>query len=44
MKVEIKQEYGHYEMYVNGTFYGSYDSFSEAAKDLELMNKNKEAE
>lgn len=37
MRYDIKHANGHYEMYVNGKFYGSYDTFTEAAKDIEVM-------
>jgi len=43
MKVEIKQVYGHYAMYINNQFYGNYDTFSEAIKDFEEMKKEKES-
>lgn len=42
MNIEIKQKYGHYEMYVDGNFYGSYDTVLEAVKDLELIRAEKE--
>lgn len=35
MKLEIKQEMGHYVMYINGVFYGSYDTFGEAAREFD---------
>ena len=42
MKFEIKQEFGHYVMYVNGKFYGSYDTVAEAAKDIERIQTGEE--
>ncbi len=42
MQFEIKNERGHYILNVNGKFYGSYDSFSEAVKDIELIRAEKE--
>lgn len=43
MKIEIRQEMGHYVAFVNGKFYGSYDTFTEAAKDIDAMRTDKEA-
>lgn len=43
MKIDIKQEYGHYVMYVNGKFYGSYDSFKEAMDDADILTVEKES-
>ena len=37
MKIEIKQEYGHYVLYINGKFEGSYDTVTEAAKDADAI-------
>ena len=34
-KFEIRNEKGHYVVYIGGNFWGSYDSFYEAIKDLE---------
>jgi len=42
MKFEIKSEHGHYVMYVNGRFYGTYDTISEAAEDIEALKKKEE--
>lgn len=42
MKIEIKSEHGHYVMYVNGKFYGSYDTVSEAANDIDEIKKEQE--
>ena len=42
MQFEIKSERGHYILNVNGKFYGSYDSFSEAVNDIELIRAGKE--
>lgn len=44
MKIEIKQEYGHYAMYIDGKFYGSYDTFTEATLDAEEFRAGKEGE
>ena len=37
MKCEIKSVNGHYELYANGLFHGSYDTFLEAAKELDIL-------
>lgn len=42
MKFEIVQERGHYVMYVNGKFYGSYDTMTEAANDIDEIKAGKE--
>lgn len=34
---EIKNNNGHYELYVNGTFYCSADTFTEAAKEIDSL-------
>jgi uncharacterized protein YxjI len=34
---EIKQNNGHYELYVNGKFYCSADTFTEAAQEIDRM-------
>ena len=39
MKYEIKPVFGHWELYVNGQFKGSYDTFMEAAKDVDKMKE-----
>lgn len=33
--VEIKNEHGHYVLYISGKFAGSYDTFMEAVKAYE---------
>lgn len=38
---DIHQEHGHYVLKVNGRFYGSYDCFMEAVKDLEALREGK---
>lgn len=35
MKIEIKHEGDHYVAYVNGKFFGSYDTPAEAAQGVE---------
>lgn len=35
LKYEIKYEHGHYVAYRNGMFFGSYDTITEAAKDID---------
>ena len=35
MEVEIRHEYGHYVAFVDGKFFGSYDTASEAARDVD---------
>lgn len=42
MRFEIKNDHGHYTLYVDGMFYGSYDKFSEAADDVEMLKKEME--
>ena len=39
MKYQIKIDRGHYVLYVNGSFYGSYDTYREAEKDLDEIIK-----
>lgn len=34
---EIKQSHGHYEVYINGEFYCSADTATEAAKEVEAI-------
>ena len=41
---EIKNVMGHYILNINGQFYGSYDSFTEALKDVEAFKEQKEEE
>lgn len=43
MKIDIQQKNGHYEVYINGQFYGSYDTMSEAAKDADSFIREKES-
>lgn len=31
----IKQNHGHYDLYINGTFYCSADTYTEAVRELE---------
>lgn len=33
--IDIKQEYGHYVVYVNGKFYCSADTYLEAVNELQ---------
>lgn len=42
MKFEIRQEHGHYVMYVDGKFYGSYDTVAEAARDIDAIKDGEE--
>ena len=35
MQTEIKCEHGHYVVYVNGKFYCSADTYSEAKREIE---------
>ena len=35
MRFDIRREKGHYVLEIDGKFYGSYDTFSEALMDLE---------
>lgn len=39
MKYEIKVNRGYYILYMNGKFFGSYDTYSEAEKDAEIFLK-----
>ena len=39
MRYDIKSEYGHYVLYVNGRFYGSYDSVSEASLEIDALEE-----
>lgn len=43
MRFDVKQRNGHYELYVNGKFYGSYDTMKEAADDIEKINQGTDA-
>ncbi len=42
MKFDIRQEHGHYELYVDGVFYGSFDTATEAAQSADEIKDNKE--
>lgn len=42
MTIKIKQIGGHYMMYVNGIFYGSYDSIREVNEDRDLLEEMEE--
>ena len=37
MRFDIKIKAGHYELYVNDMFYGSYDTMTEAAQEIDLI-------
>lgn len=39
---EIRHVNGHYILTINKIFYGSYDTFAEAANDMEAIKKEKE--
>lgn len=39
MKYEIKVSRGYYILCINGKFFGSYDTYSEAEKDAEMFIK-----
>ena len=39
MSIEIKNENGHYVVYIDGIFYGSYDTMTEAAQDIDEYKK-----
>lgn len=39
MRLDIRHNNGHYELYVNGVFYGSYDTIQEAAQDIENLTR-----
>ena len=41
MKYEIKPVFGHWELYVDGKFRGSYDTFMEAAMDADKIKEEK---
>lgn len=43
MNYKIKIERGYYALYVNGKFYGSYDTYKEAEDDLEILKKGSAA-
>ncbi len=40
---EIKSVYGHYEVYVDGRFFGSYDTVIEAAKEIDAIKNGEGA-
>ena len=42
MRYDILRKYGHYELYVNGRFYGSYDTWNEAAKEVDELRNGTE--
>ena len=42
MKFEIQQRFGHYELFVDGKFYGSYDTMTEAANEIEDIRQKEE--
>ena len=35
MNYEVKQVYGHYEIYINGEFYCSADNMAEVREEIE---------
>lgn len=39
MSVEITASHGHWEVYINGKFYCSADTFSEAVKEYQNYTK-----
>lgn len=39
MKFDIRREFEHYKLEIDGQFYGNYDTFTEAAIDLEEIIK-----
>ena len=39
---EIKNKNGHYELYVNGKFYCSADTFTEAAREIDRVRFGRE--
>lgn len=41
MRYEIKVNRGHYVLYINGEFYGSYDTYSEAEKDADIYKNSR---
>lgn len=44
MNVQILLKNGYYSLYINGRFYGNYDTFPEAVRDLESLKGEKEVE
>lgn len=40
---DIRNVNGHYELSVNGKFYGSYDTAVEAAQEIDNLREGKEA-
>jgi hypothetical protein len=43
MKFEVKNVHGHYELFVDGKFHGSFDTMVEAAKEIDDIRSGKEA-
>ena len=43
MKFEIKHNRGYYTLFVNGEFQGNYDTFTEAANEIEEIKLEKES-
>lgn len=39
MRYSIRNEHGHYVLYVNGRFYGSYDTVSEASSEIDALEE-----
>ena len=39
MQFDIRNRNGHYELYVNGKFYGSYDTIYEAGEEIDKINE-----
>ena len=39
MKYKIVDVYGHYEVYINGNFYCSVDTYTEAIREIENYEK-----
>lgn len=42
MRFDIRREFGHYRLEVDGKFYGNYDTFAEAMNDLEELMHEKQ--
>lgn len=42
MNFEIRQNFGHYELFVNGQFHGSFDTMKEAADEIEAIRRKEE--
>jgi hypothetical protein len=43
MNFEIKHVHDHYELFVDGRFYGSYDTVSEAVKEIDAIREGESA-